>query len=518
MKFDTCSIRKENQKGKAQLQVTFDEDYNLPDYKPDISKVILSQGHTTVEEVRVSKGHVLVKGTITFNVLYRAEQNSLGCCSVSGSIGFQENVAMDQAEEFDTATVSCVLEDLSVHITNSRKLAIRGLMQMDVALSEFVTVEIPCSCQEQQQMELLKEPVEYLKLQSFGKDQCRVHEEVELPANKLNIQSIVWKDLKLEAVTCTTMSDYIQLKGELALFCIYQGEPGIRLEWYEQRIPIVCKIDAADVAPDGVCYVKITDSDWNLQVQEDLEGENRLLVVDGSIRCQYRVYSEEKSEIIKDLYALDKHLTVNTETLVLEQLLMKNDSRGKVNDILALEQGQKEILQILNCSGMLQIDRQEVVKDGVLLEGAICVQVLYLTQDDGVPIDAVEGIVPFQYRVEVPGMCEDCRYELNGELNMLSVMMKNSNALEVQALLDFHMIAFKQNVMNNITQVTEKPLDMTALMALPGITGIRIKPGDSLWEIAKHHHTTRDVVRQNNPDMEEPLKPGSVLLLLKEVQ
>ena len=513
MRFNTCSIHKENSKGRAQLQVTFDEDYNLPDYKPDISSVIMKQGSVTVEEVKVTKGHVWVKGILKFDVLYRAEQNSLGFCSTAGSAGFQENIAMDQAQEFDTACVEAMLEDLSIHITNSRKLAIRGLIQLNVTLSEFVSVDIPCEVEEEHNVEILKHPLRFLQLNASGRDQLRIHEELELPGNKLNIQSVIWKDIRMEGITASALNGALQMKGELAVFCLYQAEPGIRMEWYENRLPIQCRLEVPEVDVDSICHVKMLDNDWNLVVQEDSEGENRVLVIDGLFKVEYRIYQEAEKQWIQDLYALDRTLLPKTEPQVLEQLLMKNASRYKVNDVLTLEPGQKEMLQICNCSGSVQVDRKEIVRDGIQVEGTVAVRILYLTQDDG-----MEGLIPFQFTVEAPGITGDCRYDLKEGLNLLNVMMKNSNMLEVQAVLDFDLIVFAREAIANILSVEEEPLRLDSLLSMPGLTGIRIKPGDTLWSVAKENHTTQNVIRQNNPGLEEPLKVGNVLLLLKQIE
>ena len=518
MKFHTCSIYKENQKGSAQIQITFDEDYNLPDYKPDISSLITKKGTVLVEETKVAKGYVLIKGMLKFQALYRAEQNSLGFCSTAGSLVFQEKVFLDAAEEFDTASVACELEDLSIHITNSRKLSVRGLVQVNVVLSDFSTALMPCRCEDKENAQILIRNVDCLQLAAGGKDQCRVHEEVELPANRLNIQDVIWSDLRLESVQCTSMGGWMQIKGELSVFCLYQGEPGIRLEWYEGRLPIVCKMEVEKAEPDSICYVKISDAEWNLQVQADLEGENRVLAVDGVIKCQYRIYREMHTEMIQDIYALDKKLLPVTEPLLLERMLVKNDSRCKVSDTIRLEQGQKDILQILNCTGEVQVDHQEVVEDGIWLEGIVQANILYMTQDDTGFVDAAEGVLPFQYKIEAPGIHENCRYELDKELNMISVMMRNSNTLELQALLDFHVMVFEGELLENITDVKEEPAEMKTLLSLPGITGVRVKNGDTLWSIAKANHTTCETIRQNNTGVEEPLKQGQILLLLKEIE
>ena len=57
-------------KSHAVSQVTFDEDYNVPDVKPDIGRMIQNKGEVTIEEVRLSDGHAFLKGILTENVCF----------------------------------------------------------------------------------------------------------------------------------------------------------------------------------------------------------------------------------------------------------------------------------------------------------------------------------------------------------------------------------------------------------------------------------------------------------------
>ena len=43
-------------KNKATAQATFDEDYNVPDVKPDIGRLVQSKADVSMEEVRLSEG------------------------------------------------------------------------------------------------------------------------------------------------------------------------------------------------------------------------------------------------------------------------------------------------------------------------------------------------------------------------------------------------------------------------------------------------------------------------------
>ena len=42
-------------KNKAAAQATFDEDYNVPDVKPDIGRLVQSKADVSMEEVRLSE-------------------------------------------------------------------------------------------------------------------------------------------------------------------------------------------------------------------------------------------------------------------------------------------------------------------------------------------------------------------------------------------------------------------------------------------------------------------------------
>ncbi|MCU6762811.1 Domain of uncharacterised function (DUF3794) [uncultured Roseburia sp.] len=518
MELNTFSLHREIIKGRARTQVTFDEDYNLPDYKPDFSALIMSQGRIRIEETKVTKGHVSIKGNLKFEILYRAEQVELGVSSLEGVVSFQETLAVDEAQEFDSAQVSCELEDLSINVTNSRKLGVRALLDLSAVVSEFATEEFPEEMEGGQNMEVLNRSVNCLHLKAEGKDQCRIHEEIDLPANKPNINEILWKQVQIQGIQARPANGKIQVQGEVSVSMLYIGEPEARLEWHETSIPVSLSLEVPESDQDYICYVKADVQEWNVQSQEDLEGEPRVISLDGILKVEYRLYEEQKRQMLGDLYALDKTLIPQREAVTVEHLLMKNESRCKVNDTLTLEQGQKEILQICSCFGNVQLDHTEIQEDGILAEGAVHVQILYFTKEDQAPLDAVEGMLPFSYKIEVPQITPDCRFELNTGIELLSVMMKSGSMMEIQSVADFNVIVFKPEEIERIKTVEETPADMEEIQRMPGMTGLRIKSGDTLWKIAKENHTTIAEIKRTNQLPDEPLPEGTTILLLKQVR
>ena len=64
-------------KSRATSQVTFDVDYNVPDVKPDIGRMVQNKGDVSVEEVRLSDGHAFLKGSLQVDLLYVRRGQSL---------------------------------------------------------------------------------------------------------------------------------------------------------------------------------------------------------------------------------------------------------------------------------------------------------------------------------------------------------------------------------------------------------------------------------------------------------
>ena len=63
-------------------QFLIDEDYNVPDNKKDIKKVMISEGELRIEEIRKVDNYVKVHGKLLFHILYvtdEAEEKMAEC-------------------------------------------------------------------------------------------------------------------------------------------------------------------------------------------------------------------------------------------------------------------------------------------------------------------------------------------------------------------------------------------------------------------------------------------------------
>ena len=158
-----------------------------------------------------------------------------------------------------------------------------------------------------------------------------------------------------------------------------------------------------------------------------------------------------------------------------------------------------------------------MTEQGILVEGVVYVQVLYIAADDKVPVNAVKGMIPFSHIVEVPGIHKKCTFEIIPSLGGVSSAMADSEEIEVRAELLLNTMVFERTEIPVIAALTEKPLDMEALDRMPGMTGYIVQAGDTMWDVAKRFSTTTAEIMEANQLDSDSLKKGQKLLIVREL-
>ena len=123
-------------KAKANIQITLDDDFNVPDVKPDIDRLITERSYIRVASADAYQDKVRVQGELKFSVLYLASEDTKPVHSMSGSIPFDELINLDDVNAEDLIRVSSEVEDLNINIINSRKLSVRSVAAFNLVAEE----------------------------------------------------------------------------------------------------------------------------------------------------------------------------------------------------------------------------------------------------------------------------------------------------------------------------------------------------------------------------------------------
>jgi len=509
-------------KNQVNTQVTLDDDFIVPDTMSDIAQVILDTGEIQMEPVKTQNERVVIRGKLDFHVLYRKEEGGLQ--TLGGLIPFEETVNVPGLEEKDYVGISWQLEDLNTDIINSRKLSIKGIVTLEIKVESLVdteaAVELGTVEDEEDgvpQVETLKRTIDVAAIALRRKDTYRLKEEITLSGTKPAIDRVLWTEMRLSGVTARPLDGKIHLEGTLMVFAIYEGEgESDMVQWVEEAIPFSGELEMQGAVEEMIPAISARLIHKGIEEKPDYDGEMRELDVDAVIELDIRLYEERQLDILSDLYATNRELEVDTGEACFDHILTRNTGKCKIAEKVAIGGGPRA-LQICHSSGTVKLDEVETKENTLVMDGALEVRILYLTDDDSRPVQSVTELLPFHYEAEVPDIQEDSVWYLETGVEQLTAAMIGGDTVEVKAILLLDMLVLQPVRQMVIQRAETAPLDTKKLQQMPGIVGYLVQEGDSLWDIAKRFHTTVDNIITTNNLLSDTVRPGDCLILVKEI-
>lgn len=503
---------------RCNTQLTLDDDFNVPDVKPDIDRIVKEQGTITLSEVKPLNDKVSVRGELSFNLLYISSDDDKPIHNIIGRLPFEELINMDDATPESNVNVKWEIEDLSTSLINSRKVSVKSIVGFRCMVEDVYDEETAVGVEASQDVQYLNKKMEITQLAINKKDTYRIKDEITLPSGKPNIFDVHYYELELRNVDTRLGDNKINLKGDLLLFMLYSSEDEEQpIQFYETELPFSGSLDCSGCNENMISDICIQILSKSLDVKADSDGETRVVDMEIVLDLDVKAYEEEIVDVLCDVYSTSKCIKPYFEEATFENIITKNNSKARVADHIFVDSNAPGVLQICNSSGCIKIDDMEIVNNGIQVDGVIYVQLLYITDDDSKPLGCVKGVVPFSQVVEVKNINENCLFDIKPGIEQMSVIMLDSNDIEVKCAISLDTIVMDQIKQMIIRDIAEEDLDTALLQEMPSLTGYIVKPGDTLWGIAKAYYTTVDSIMEINDMDSSTINVGDHLLLIKKV-
>ena len=510
------SIQMLRTKSKAMSQVTFDEDANVPDVKPDVGRVIQSKGDVSMEEVRLNDGHAFLRGNLETDILYVGEEDRK-IYSLAVRLPFEERMNLDGIVNGDKMCLKWEIEDISIHVIHSRKLNVKAVVTFYASVDERTGIQLPVEA-EKEGFSVRKKDLRLMSLEVHKKDTMRIKDEIVLNSNRPNISELLWYVTEIRGLELRPGNQEIRARGEIFVFALYEGDDGENpVQWLEYSLPFSRELECTESRETMIPNIQTAVVHRSIEVKPDEDGEERILTVDVVLEMDIRLYEERSCRIVTDVYTPSRECNCVGKEEILESLLIHNESRCRVTDRVEVKQTQGKVLQLCYSQGKIKIDQTRMVEKGILAEGVVCLKILYLVEDDDMPFYSMEAMIPFSHVVEAAGMDEHSVYFLDTRLEQLSATMAESNTIEIRAVAGIGVLVVQRMKEKIIERIEEYPLDMKKIQMMPGITVYIVKPQDTLWDIAKQFYSTVEDICALNHLPGEEIHQGQPLLLVKRV-
>lgn len=504
-------------KCKTSLQLTLDDDFNVSDVKPDIAKIIKEQGNIKIHDVKIQNNKLMVKGSLYFNVLYLSDESSRPVHNISGEIPFDEMIHLADECSSGEPYVTCELEDLSTGLINSRKLNVQSIVRLHVVIEELCDEPTAISVVGDENVQYIQKKITVTDVAVDKKDVFRIKEQVILPSTKGNVSEILYSNIELRNPEARLLDNRFSIKGELIVFILYaSSNEDTPIEYFEAEIPFSGMIDCNGINENMIDNIIFSLGNRSVSLMPDSDGEERVLDIEALLELGIKIYGEETLDLLHDVYSPVQELTPVVENAQYENLLVKNNSKLRLNDRIKIGPDDPDILQICHSSAEIKIDDIELVDGGIEVSGILDIHVLYICGDDKNPINSIRGVIPFNQLIEVKGIRDTSIYQLKPGLEQLSITMFDQE-IEVKAAIGLNTVVFDTIVEPVITDIDVTSIDYNKIRSMPSIVGYVVKPGDTLWNIAKKYYTTVDRLRELNGLESDVVSLGDKLIIMKKV-
>ena len=485
----------------------------------DIGTLLKWNNNFVVDSTSASEGRVSFNGRLKISGMYLSRDDSGRVRPFSYELPVSDFVSIDGADEHMNVYISCTPASCELKVSGGGKINYKALTDVQVTLREQAECEyiesiedIPLNMQRFTSLSPETAPV-------FRRDSFTVKDSLVLPMGKPNIEELLDVSIRLTSTDFKPSQDSMRISGDLSVSVLYKGEGESNpMELYEGVIPFKGELDAEGLKSDMLCDVRLELSDSYVTVQTDEDGEMRLIDTEAIISALITGREAKEIRVLEDAYILNKTTRLTTEQVEGSVTAPHSMSQCPVKEIVELDESAPGMLQIYKADGRPYIDFVQINDGKIEIEGAVAVDILYVTGDDGQPVYCFGGVVPFKHIAQASGAQNDMDCSVYAQLEHIGFNMISDREVEVRCIINICACAEDTRLYDFVSDAAFEDIDGEELSSLASITLYVVHKGDTLWKLAKRFNTTVEDIASIN-DIENPdlIYPGQRLIIVKRV-
>lgn len=512
MELITRDVKQNIEKALEIQQVTFDDDYVIKDNKPDVQKIICQTGMVKTDDIKQTGETIWVTGNIEFEVLYKSDDEGEKVETIKDLIPFQEKITLDGVENSDNIRVYAKINDLSAGIINSRKISVRGLIDLEVYVeTEGVTaISQRVDSSDIQQM---SEDVPMLELKGDIRDVIRVHSQIQLPKTKPNIWKILCSFIDIRNMEYGYENNHITISAELHACILYLSEEQ-EICFQEKVENFTNEINCDNADESCIVWIRAQTVMQQVQVENDYDGEMRQVDIEAALSVDGKVWQQQMITVLRDMYSIKGNVRPCYETVKKTRLLMKNETKCRVMEQFYRDANADRILRTCGNKCIVQVEQIKNCDNGIIVSGYLVIRSINVVENDTCPIQMQTDTAAFEQFVEIPGIDANTYREIYARADQVQINFMDNSEYEVKATLSINVLALVQEDMEVITQV-EQFAGQDEGEQRAGLTGYIVRKDEKLWNIAKNYHTTVENIMKINDLSSDQVKENDRLIIAR---
>lgn len=485
--------------GKKKETRQVETDVIVNDIKPDVFKVIGTNGIVNIYKKEIMDGKVKIEGSINTYIIYMADDEQSSIRSLNTSLDFTQVVEIENCKENMSAQVNVSVKSFETKVLNGRKLNTKANIEIIVSVYANEKFEVITGINNVDDVQLLNNTQQVTTLIGNGSNKVGIKDTIAIDITD-ELAEIMKVNFKIIDEEIKISYNKVLSKADAAVEIMYLTEDG-RINTISTKIPIMGFVDIQDVTDS--CNCEVQNSLSNLIIKPNMSEEHSIYV-EAEIEVLCSAYETKEINIIEDLYSITRSVEF------LEKNVNVVTEKNKINDICII----KENIRIPEITGRVldvQINptlNSEKVRNGkIVYDGNLNIDILF-EQNNGINMRNID--LQFNFEINSDKVSEKSIAETILKVRQNDFIIRDG-IIEVTVGIEFNVEEQKNKRINMIEDI-----QMEEIKSCDNYSMVIyfVKPGDSLWKIAKMFKSTvEDITKINDLEDENKINVGEQLYI-----
>ncbi len=485
------------------LEQPVDTEFTLPDYCPDIDRIIKCVVQPRVGQKFFNGDSLTVDGMAEITVFY-TDGNQIRC--YEHKFHFSRQIMIGQPLNDAFARVLMTTEYVNCRAVSKRRVDLHASLNMNVTVTSVTDQEIVSDI-DCPSVQILPSEIPATTPMGTGEKYIIFSDEIEVPAQNSLIKTLLRTDARAIAQECRIIGNKVVVKGELTVSFFYISDQDDRPEHFTTAMPVSQIVDIDRVNDSCTATAQIDINELEVKTHTSVTGEIATIAISAKMTVLASAYCNLNVPILLDAYSTS--CGMETEHTAIK--FKKVDATVYENFICRgnVEFGSDEIKEILDIWCLPRINFTQINDNKVIIKGVSNVNILAV-DTDGYP-RFYEKQLDFDY--EHP--CSPDISEITPP-QVISIGCEYSlmpSAAEIRNELAIHT---EFVCVNDISPIKDAKLIETETKPKDDFARLTIyypHCKEKLWDIARKYNTGVSDILALNDITSDSVGEGSVLII-----
>ena len=492
---------------KSKENIVVEDDIIIPDVKPDILSTINVSGNVCIYKREIMEGKIRIDGGIQVYIIYLADDEKSTVRSINTVLDFSKTIEVENVNSTQIMETKVDLKEIGCKIINGRKINVSAIIDANFSIYSNEDIEFVKNIENEDDIQVLNttECVDLLvgtgNTKVYAKDTININ-------NSDNLAEIMKADINISNSELKTSYNKILVKADTDISLMYLTDDN-RVNEVECKIPIMGFIDMQNVTDENICNARFEIK--NIVIKPNNVEEHSVFVeIEIEILCN--VYEKRTFEVIQDLYSPTQNVSLNKKSMNVIGEKKEICEALTINEQLNLS----ELKESKICSLKInpKVIKEKTNNGNVKIEGELELIFLYLSSTNN-RLDSKYYKVPFSTIVNIPEISQNSNLDtwIVVEKQNAELMPDGSVTIKVDLKICCNMFKMKEiQVIDNIETLDNTNENIYSIVVY------FVKPGDTLWNIAKKFKSTiKAISTVNGIEDENKIDIGQQLFIPKFV-